>query len=67
MFHEPPTLEVCINRVAVKTFARRYYKDLVNAVNLKGMKEFLILDRVREAGRIYCKTIGKGRRVVNLC
>ncbi|NLN65088.1 MAG: class I SAM-dependent methyltransferase [Clostridiaceae bacterium] len=41
MFHEPPTLEVCINRVAVKTFARRYYKDLVNAVNLKGNERVL--------------------------
>lgn len=41
MFHEPPTLEVCINRFAVKTFARKYYRNLVKAMNLKGNERVL--------------------------
>lgn len=36
MSYEPPTLEVYLNKIAVKTFARSYYKKLIKSFNLKG-------------------------------
>lgn len=41
MAFEPPNMEVFINKVAVKTFARPYYRKLVKSMELKGNEKIL--------------------------
>lgn len=41
MIHEPPTLEVYINKIALRTFAKSYYKQFVDGIGLVGNEKVL--------------------------